>query len=387
MDKLVPYQAEFEQHIRIAYLIAQFIQEDISEEEEYELESWMLTSERNVLIFEDVTDEDHVAEFLQWYATVDTERSLKVMKQRIKFKSSRTVLFWRYAAAASIIALLGLGTYLLWPREIPGKPPIEIVSNADIAPGGLSATLTLANGQKINLNHIQDTNINSSVHIEHGIAVYTNAGTEPEENEISIPRKGFYQLVLPDGSKVWINSSSSIRYPTRFTGKERRVSVTGETYFEVAKDHAHPFIVHVNGVDITAVGTAFNINAYENEAGMKITLTEGKINIDDATQHAAMEPGQQIFVRGGQWQFMQADASTVTAWTKNQFKLKNTKIEEVMRMAERWYDAQVIYEDQITDHFTGTIDRNVPISHLLKLLAATGQVHFRIAADSIIVTR
>jgi ferric-dicitrate binding protein FerR (iron transport regulator) len=388
MKASVPYQAELEKEFRAAYLISQFIQETISEEDEEELDRWMQQSEQNMKIFEDLTDESMVRDFLTWYAARDTERKLEEVKRRLQFsKPAKVIPFWKYAAAACVVLLLGAGIYYFGFRDQQQPVTSNSPEMADILPGKASATLTLANGNKIDLTNLRDTIINSEVRIVNGTVVYSSTVADPEMHEISIPRKGYYELILPDGSKAWINSSSSIRYPSRFTGNERRVTVTGETYFEVAKDAAHPFIVSVDGVDITALGTAFNINAYPDEDGLKVTLTEGKINVNAASRNEQLLPGQQITIRTGQWDIRTVDVSPVVAWTKNQFKLKNTTIEEVMRMAERWYDAKIVYKEKVTDHFTGTIDRNVPISQLLKLLEATGQVHFTIEDETIIVTR
>ncbi|MBI4947641.1 MAG: DUF4974 domain-containing protein [Bacteroidetes bacterium] len=387
MNTPVPYQEELEKEFRAAYLISQFIQEIISEEEEEELDLWMQQSEHHMQIFEDLTDESMTRDFMKWYAERNTERSLQEVKQRLQFtRPSKVIPLWRYAAAACVVLLLGAGIYYFGLRDKGSTVTSSGTETADILPGKASATLTLADGKKIDLTYLRDTIINNEVSIVNGMVVYNSTTSEPEMHEISIPRKGFYELVLPDGSKAWVNSSSSIRYPSRFTGNERRVMVTGETYFEVAKDADHPFIVSVNGVDITALGTAFNINAYPNEGGLRITLTEGKINVNASQRNEQLQPGQQITIRPGEWDIRTVDISPVVAWTKNQFKLKNTTIEEVMRMAERWYDAKIVYKDKVTDHFTGTIDRNVPISQLLKLLEATGQVHFQIEGDSIIVT-
>lgn len=388
MKALVPYQAELENNFRAAYLISQFIQETISEEDEKELDRWMQQSERNIMIFEDLTDESRVHEFLSWYTERDTERKLEEVKRRLQFtKPGKVIPVWRYAAAACAVLLLGAGIYYFGFLDRASTVTSTGTEIADILPGKASATLTLADGKKIDLTNLRDTIINNEVRIVNGTVVYTSTVAAPEMHEISIPRKGVYELVLPDGSKAWLNSSSSIRYPSRFSGGERRVTVTGETYFQVAKDAAHPFIVSVNGVDITALGTAFNINAYPNEDGLSITLTEGKINVNASERNEQLLPGQQIVLRPGEWEIKTIDISPVIAWTKNQFKLKNSSIEEVMRMAERWYDAKIIYKGKVSDHFTGTIDRNVPISQLLKLLEATGQVHFHIEGETIIVTQ
>ncbi len=370
MNTLVPYQEELEQQFRIAYLIGQFIQENISEEEEAELEHWMLQSEHNLQLFEDLTDEHRVDDFMRWYSQRDVEGKLQQVKQRIQFTAApvkKIVSFWQYAAAASIVILLGIGIYFLGFHQRTQPAIVKHNLPTDISPGQASALLTLADGRSIDLTTIKDTIINEQVRIENGMVIYEDAAHSPEYHELTIPRKGSYQLVLPDGSKIWLNSSSSIRYPSHFTGDERRVTVTGETYFEVAKDPLHPFIVSVNGIDVTALGTAFNINAYPNEEGYTVTLTEGKVKVKNALKEQLLVPGQQLLIHPDQWSLAAVDVSPITAWTRNQFKLKNTPLEEVMRMAERWYDVKVIYQDKITDHFTGTIDRTVPISQLLKL--------------------
>ncbi len=387
MNHQIPHREALEQEFRMAYLIGQFIQENISEEEEAELEQWMLQSDHHQQIFEDLTDERMVAHFMQWYSERDVERNLQAVKKKISFSQpTRVVHFWRYAAAASIVVLLGLGIYFLGFQKRPFQEVTHIKTINDIVPGRASALLTLANGQRIDLTNLADTIINEQVRIEKGQVIYADAAQAPEFHELSIPRKGFYQLVLPDGTRVWINSSSSIRYPSQFTGVERRVTVTGETYFEVAKDARHPFIVTVDGMEVTAIGTAFNIQAYPEETHSGVTLTEGKVKVQTAARERMLSPGEQLRIEGDQWSVSTVDVSPIVAWTQHQFRLKNTTIEEVMRMAERWYDVKVIYQDKVTDHFTGTIDRTVPLSKLLKLLEATGQVHFRIEGDQVFVT-
>jgi ferric-dicitrate binding protein FerR (iron transport regulator) len=384
----VPYQDELDRQFRVAYLIGHFIQEDLSEEEEKELEDWIQQSDHNLQIFEDLTDESTVHDFMQWYFEQDIDRKLEQVKEKLTFRPPRkTLLLRRYAAAASIVALLGTGIYLYSLYSPKSDTHSREVASADLNPGQSSAILTLANGRRVALGHALDTIINSEVSIENGIAVYHPASGEPEYHELSIPRKGFYRLVLPDGSRVWINSSSSIRYPSQFTGAERRVTVTGETYFEVAKDRLHPFVVSVNGTEVTAVGTAFNINAYPNEDALRVMLTEGAITVEDGRWIEHLKAGEEISIRGEEHTIADTDPAPVVAWTRNQFRLKNVTIQEVMRMAERWYDARAIYRDSVTEHFTGTIDRSVPLSHLLNLLAATGEVHFQIEGDTILVSR
>lgn len=389
MYRISGYQEELDRNFRAAYLIGGFIQQILSEEEEEELEQWILKSEQNMQIFEDLTDESMVTEFMRWYHERDVEARLADVKRKISFKKARkSFSFLKIAVAAFIIGiLLFAGIYFLFSTpKTTDLPVAEKRKDGDIIPGGKTATLKLGDGSIVDLKNVKDSVISRLVSIENGNIIYSDAGGKPEMHELVIPRKGFYQLDLPDKTKVWVNAESSIRYPTRFTGPERRVSVTGETYFEVARDAAHPFIVSVGDVDIQALGTAFNINAYTNEEGIKTTLSEGKVRISRGGRTEKLEAGQQLLISKDAWYVKAVDVLPFTAWTRQQFKFKGSSIEEVMRMVERWYDARIIYKDKITDHFTGTIDRGVPVSRLLSILEATGRVHFNVVGNTITVS-
>jgi len=372
---------------RAACLISGFLQKKLSREEEKELDAWILESERNMQIFEDVTEEDAINDFLQWYNECDVEKNLQKAKLRLN-KPSRVIRLWKYAAVACLAITVGLAIYFIGFHHDQEKP-LPVAKNqaaaADILPGTSVATLKMDNGSIITLGN-QDTMINEHVRIKEGQVVYSHS-TEVAMHEISIPRKGFYKLLLPDGTKVWLNSESSIRYPSAFTGKERKVEVSGETYFEVAKDALKPFIASVNGLEVTALGTAFNINAYPNEAILRTTLVEGSIKITKDAKEKMVKPGQQLRINGQEWKLVNIPIAGVIAWTQNQFKFKDTPLPELMRMVERWYDAKVIFEDNVNYHFNGTIDRDVPVSRLLYLLEKTNMVHFTIEGNTITVKK
>ena len=206
-------------------------------------------------------------------------------------------------------------------------------------------------------------------------------------HEVIIPRKGYFKLKLPDGSSVWLNAESSIKYPSSFPAHERRVEVTGETYFEVAKDPSKPFVVAVNRISVTALGTAFNVNAYSNEGALQATLVEGSIKVSAPNKEKVLKVNEQISIHDQDWKVKSTETSYVIAWVDNKFKFKNETIEEVMRKIERWYDIKVSYKDEIKFHFNGTIHRDLPVSKLLKLLEETGQVHFTIEGDVITVRK
>jgi ferric-dicitrate binding protein FerR (iron transport regulator) len=199
-------------------------------------------------------------------------------------------------------------------------------------------------------------------------------------HEVSIPRKGFYKLLLSDGTKVWLNSESSIRYPAKFEKDRRLVTVTGETYFEVAHDPSRPFIASINGKEVEAIGTAFNINGFDGT----VTLTEGRVSIIENQRFAMLNPGEQL---DESFRKTKIDINPVIAWTRDQFVFKNATITEIMKSLRRWYDCEVIFEDDITYHFNGTIERKVPISRVLQLLEGTGHVQFKIENNTVTVKK
>lgn len=366
---------------RISYLIGGFITNILTIEEREELDAWVVADEANMQLFEDMTDDQMVDKFLKWLATRDTEGQLINVKKRLKFKKpTRVIRWWHYAAAACVMGIVGLAVYYYWPAKQLTAPEIVQKDRQDILPGAPYAELRLPSGQVIKLDDISDTVI-GNIHIKNGEVVYGHNESDTLVHEIIIPRKGSYQLVLPDGSKVWLNAESSIRYPGVFAKNTRRVSVTGETYFEVAKDASKPFIVSVDDVNVQAVGTAFNINGFDK----KVTLTEGIVKVEKGNNSVQLKPGQQIETAG--WHINAVDILPVIAWTKNEFKFKQATIEEVMKPVERWYDARVVYNDKIGYHFNGTIERNVPVSKVLELLEETGNVHFAISGDTIIVKK
>lgn len=366
---------------RTGYLIGGFITKTLTIEEREELDAWVVADEENMQLFEDMTDDQMVDQFLKWLATRDTETKLADVKKRLKFKKRSPVIkWWHYAAAACIVSIIGLATYYYWLSVKTTIPVVVKKEQQDVLPGALYAELKLPTGQVIKLDGLSDTAI-GNIQIKNGEVIYSSSAYDTLMHEINIPRKGSYHLVLPDGSKVWLNAESSIRYPGAFAGDKRKATVTGETYFEVAKDASKPFIVTINDVTIEALGTAFNINGFDK----KVTLTEGSIRVGQQGKAMILKPGEQI--ETSSWMVSAADITPVLAWTKNQFRFKNATIQEVMKPVERWYDVSVVYEDKINYHFNGTIDRGVPVSKLLQLLEETGNVHLKIEGNTIIVKK
>ncbi|MGF7082805.1 FecR family protein [Mucilaginibacter sp. UYCu711] len=293
--------------------------------------------------------------------------------------------FWtKYAAAILLsVAAVVLGTRLLHPKELIAVSP---TLKHDALPGGNRAILTLANGKKIRLGSSGngiiarqgDTRVQK---VQDGQLVYQNANSAdktPAEalayNTINTPKGGQYAVTLPDGSKAWLNSVSSITFPIEFKGNERRVAITGEVYFEVAKNKAMPFIATGSGQNVEVLGTHFNINSYPDERTIKTTLLEGSIKITAEHNTRMLSPGQQADVEGSKITVASgSDTEAAVAWKHGNFVFNNTDLPSLMRQLARWYDVNIHYNGKIHDHeFVGQISRSAKLSSVLKILAVSG---------------
>ena len=376
---------------RVARLIAGYIRGTLSKSEHRELDDWVAASDENMQLFERLTDEKNIEEAIQWMESIETEKALQEKKSKLVFKRPREAIrFWRYAVAASIIITAGILMYVFRDSNNEKKNNVVVTNSEDLLPGSDKATLALSNGKIIVLGETdRDTTINEQIKIlsQKGEIVYSNKDSEKEleYHTLTIPRKGHYRLVLPDGTQVWLNSESSIRYPTAFTGKERKVFITGETFFEVAKNKDKPFIVVTGDVQVEALGTQFNINAYSNEPFLTATLIDGAILVSNSKNENMLKPGQQAQIAHNDFSVVETDTMDVVAWKNDQFKFTNATIDVIMRQVERWYDAEVVYENKPTAHFYADIPRNVPVSKLLRFLELTDKVHFKIEGSKIIV--
>jgi len=311
-----------------------------------------------------------------------------IMKRKWKF---------HYAAAAIIVCMLSTGVYFLLkqePRKQTGRAENIKKDKNEVAPGGNKAVLTLADGSSIILdssrNGMLTTQGNSKILKLNGVLSYNTLKNNTSEvlyNTISTPRGGQYQLILTDGTKVWLNAASSLRYPSGFVGKERKVELTGEAYFEVTKNAAMPFKVKVNEMEVEVLGTHFNINSYEDESTIRTTLLEGSIKINKKGGSNLLKPGQQAQLnKKGEIKIINdADVEKAIAWKEGKFQFDRADIHAVMRQISRWYDVDVAYTKPVSSHFGGTISRDVNLSQVLKLLHLTGEVTFRVQDKKVVV--
>jgi ferric-dicitrate binding protein FerR (iron transport regulator) len=284
----------------------------------------------------------------------------------------------------------------------PAAPPAPIAVQHDLPPGGNKATLTLSNGTQILLDSARTGQLasegNSTVEkADSGRLVYNQSGNNAatlQYNTLRTPRGGQYQLTLPDGSRVWLNAASAVRFPASFPRHERVVEVTGEAYFEVARDAGAPFSVrilssggHPKGA-VQVLGTRFNINAYDDEPFTSATLLEGAVAINSQQHKALLKPGEQAQLDNAAGiRIAAVDTEEAVAWKNGEFIFNNANITDIMRQLSRWYNVEVSYKDALNVVVNGSISRNVNIFQVLHILEQTGEVHFKVNGNRIEVTR
>ncbi len=306
--------------------------------------------------------------------------------------------FFRYAAAIILTVGIAGAAYFLTTGKRSEQEVAKVNQplKINVPPGGNKATLTLADGSTIILDSVANGNIANQggvqvIKLANGQITYDLSGAVTKEvmwNTVSTPRGGQYQIVLPDGSKVWLNAASSITYPTAFTAKERKIKIDGEAYFEVSKNKQKPFLVDVRGESLIQVlGTSFNINSYRDEKVIRTTLVKGSVKISKGKESVILQPGQQAVAATSNEQFKIADVNVdqVIAWKNGFFNLENLDTYAVMRQLERWYDIKVQYEGTIHNViFQGEIVRDTNLSDVIELLQGMG-VKCRMEGKTLVV--
>ena len=309
--------------------------------------------------------------------------------------------WWRYAAAAAILLFLAGGSWIwITSNKQAGDKIVkqEIPMTHDLPPGHDGAILKVANGEEVILDSAQNGTLTNQGNIQlvkqNGQLIYNGETSSSEVlyNTMTTPKGRKYELILSDGTKVTLDAASSIRYPTVFAGKERRVEITGQAYFEVRHDTAKPFIVQKNEMSVQVYGTEFNVNAYDDEPAMKTTLVKGKVKVSNASTEQGrktqmLDPGQQaIITKTGAIDLdRNADVELAIAWKNGYFQFRETDLKTIMRQVMRWYDVDVVYDNNIIDrYFTADISRNKNLSALLKILELS-DIHFNLRGKTLTV--
>lgn len=344
-------------------------------------------------VYRDMQDPDYLTERLSPYLLFPSEKAYRKFERRFGKKYIARKLFTRWSVAATILILIGVAAGVLTTREKEMKR-IEIPSNTIISPGMPQARLKLADGRKIEVTRANEGEINEQggtlIQFEEGKLTYHHTGQMASAmvyNELSVPLGGECYVVLEDGSKVWMNAGSVLKYPICFGDTIREVDLEGEAYFEIERD-ARPFVVRSKLGDVRVLGTIFGITAYPGE-NMLTTLVSGKVAFEqDRRNPVTITPGEQIVAYpSGKIERKTVEPEEYVGWKNGIYVFKDRKLEEIMLNLERWYNVKVFYQSQqMKDvHFTGNVLRYDTINAFLEILEGTGDVKYRINGNTVIL--
>jgi len=399
---------------QVIELISKYNDGSASKEEVRLVENWFV--KQSEIRQREPEDIDYLDIKRQMWLNIDQKIDYPLTKRLSLDTPPSGKSVWRFSMAAAAAVLVIALTAILFYRNYNDVAGPQIVKN-DINPGKNKAVLTLANGQKISLTDA----LNGQLAQQAGVTISKTANGQlvyqavpnasgkntSEYNTIEAPRGGQWQVILPDGSKVFLNASSSLKYPVSFAAKERKVELKGEAYFEISHNKKAPFRVTAKGQTVEVLGTHFNIMSYDDEKTVKTTLLSGSVKVSSngknatgtnatranaaksAAEFLVLKPGEQAQVSPGNMKLIQdVDLEDVLAWKNGYFKF-NENLRSIMTKVARWYDVEVIYETQPDPEFKfkGEISRDKNISELLNMLDYTGNVHFKIEGRRVIVKK
>lgn len=349
---------------------------------------------------------EEIAWLESWYMSWNTADKLPLSAQELKaveiemsgalgLTEKPALKLWaRIAVAASVLCLLSIGFYFY---VVNSKIAQQQSYTTNVSPGGNKAVLVLADGRRIDLNDAKSGALAKQGNVlvkktKDGQLIYDLSGAVPAKgsettyNTIETPRAGTYQVVLPDGTSVWLNAASRIKFPTSFAADERKVELRGEAYFEVVKNPAKPFRVVSDDQVIEVLGTHFNVNNYTDEPFTKTTLLQGSIKVSSHTNSKIIKPGEQSSIGPkGQIEVVSVNAAQEVAWKNGLFSFKKADLVSVMRQISRWYNVDIIYEGEVPEiSFTGKIYRNVNLGQALESIGYMG-VKYRIENKKVII--
>lgn len=393
-----------EQHIEKASYIATLILGDLKDRltpaERQELETWLQENDDNYRLYEELTDQDKLVNDLNELKTFDPQQAYERLSQKIfthepPGKRLYFRIWWYMVAAVVVLVAAGISYFALnkTEKQAPQAAVIAQKKAPGSTPDSRKAVLILADGSTIPLNEMNDGALAQQGNVlvqkkRNGVLEYKLTGAEANTasfNTIRTPRGGEYQVILDDGTRIWLNSASTLQFPVHFNNNDRRVTLTGEAYFEVESalmptGQKRPFIVSVDNMEVQAVGTAFNISAYKEDDRSQTTVVEGLVKVNRNNKSNMLTPGKKLIAKDNKVTVEDADIKQEIAWKNGNFVFHNTSLTMVMNELARWYNMDVAYDTGVPSlHFSGEVERATGIKNVLQMLEYTGGVTFTIS--------
>ena len=383
---------------RIVRLLQLYLLGDITEEERQELEDWCEEAPRNRKLFEQICQEDLFSKERYVYEKIHDTKAFSVFEKRVRKVSSRSIGNWWKYAAVLLFPILVVGSWKLMHET--EQVSIVASSVAPIQPGCSQAVLVLDDGRKVFLKEEEEGVISEDKEItvtgEKDRLVYTSSeGKNVDEirfNELEVPRGGEYKVRLADGTLVYLNSATRMKYPVKFDEKERKVYLSGEAYFEVAKDPERPFFVEMEGVEVRVYGTSFNVNTHQ-EGNIQTVLVKGSIGVKvlSSGMESMIRPGQMAEFKQGNTKVDVKDVNVAvyTDWKDGIFRFENQRLEDILTVLSNWYDVDVFYQTASVKelHFSGYMERYKDVSVILEAITLSTGVTFSVQGKTIIVSK
>ncbi|TCC97909.1 FecR family protein [Pedobacter hiemivivus] len=372
-------------------LIIKFLKNELSDKEKAEFELWLKASPENNSLVESFRNTEHVQQEVNYLDAADVNKGWEEVSKQISqtpIKRLAWTKIMRYSTAAILIISVGIGVYI-YNAQLKSKGINEIARVHDIMPGSKKAVLELADGSVVDLS---DANLrlaaedsNAAIGVKNGVLAFSaKRKTGNGYNVLRTPKAGEYKMILSDGTQVWLNAASSLRFPTNFNNHERRVELTGEAYFEVAHNKALPFIVSFNKTEVEVLGTHFNISSYQTYS--KTTLIEGAIKVSEGTNQRLIKPGEQAFTYDGHLTVHAVDTYKSIAWKEGVFYFKDDRIKDILDQVSRWYDVDIVYNGEPNrKRYSGTIRRQATLSQVLEMLKTVSNTEYNLKDKTVTV--
>ncbi len=384
------------QNKRICHLIAKQLWEGLDDDERLELEEWRLSVPENEVLYRKLTNRENVSRYVEKRGAIDVKKYAVAYDREIGLGvRGRINKLWGYAAAILVLCVVGA---TIWMNELKNNEADQL-AQMTIEPGRAKALLVLDDGREIELDDHKASKIleasgivivNDSSRVEYIPALKT--GEKETLNKIIVPTGGEYNLILSDGTRVYLNAESVITFPKYFTGDRREVFLEGEAYFHVTASKEHPFIVKTKDMDVMVTGTEFNVKAYPDEMNVQATLLQGAVTVFsgfEKKEKVEIKPNQQAewYRDSVKVRVKEVDPDLFMAWKNGRFIFRQDRLEDIMRTLARWYDVEVVYLNESVKNmlFAGKLDRGEEITPILDVLRATDKLSVDVKGKKIVI--